>query len=65
MFSRSSKRNRKKVATQVKKATVEIVKPEQNLEEEPAIDLNKAIITITEPEGGLMIEVNNKEGEDK
>lgn len=65
MFSRSSKRNRKKsVAKTVAPATIKIIEPEQTSVEKPAIDLSKAKVTVTGPEGGLMIKVNN-EGEDE
>jgi len=66
MFSRSSKRNRKKpVVKAVVPANIKIIEPEQTNVEKPAIDLNKAKITVTEPEGGLMIKVNKEGEEDK
>ena len=62
MFSRSSKKKNQKVATVSKRATIQIVKPEQK--EEPALDLERATIEMVEPTGGLMINVEKEEEED-
>lgn len=59
MFSRSSRRKRKMVSTPAK---VEIIKPQP--EQEPALDLSQASISIIKPDTRLKVMVEDK-GEDK
>ena len=64
MFSRSKKRS-SPVRTVKKQATISIIKPGQGTKvEEPPLDLSMAKISIIKPKGGLMVQVDETEGEE-